>query len=99
MPTVGVTSGNVHDATGTDRLIRDDDAVYGDKRSLSSARKRAAETAGVLWAVKEKGTPGRGLTARQRTRNRRFGSYARRSSMCSRSSSDIHGPRPPTGRV
>jgi IS5 family transposase len=27
----------------------------------------------VLWAVKEKGTPRRSLTARQRARNRRFG--------------------------
>ena len=43
------------------------------KGYASGARKRAAEAAGVLWAVKEKGAPGRGLTARQRTRNRRFG--------------------------
>ena len=72
--TAGVTSGSVHDATVMDRLIRDDDAaVYGDKGYASGARKRAAEAAGVLWAVKEKGTPGRKLTARQRARNRRFG--------------------------
>jgi IS5 family transposase len=72
--TVGVTSGSVHDATVMDRLVRDDDtAVYGDKGYASGARKRAAEAAGVLWAVKEKGTPGRSLTARQRARNRRFG--------------------------
>ena len=72
--TVGVTSGSVHDATVMERLIRDDDtAVYGDKGYASGARKRAAEAAGVLWAVKEKGTPGRRLTVRQRTRNRRFG--------------------------
>ena len=70
----GVTSGNVHDAKVMDRLIRDDDtAVYGDKGYASDARKRAAEAAGVLWAVKEKGKPGRRLTARQRARNRRFG--------------------------
>ena len=57
-----------------DRLIRDDDtAVYGDKGYASGARKRAAEAAGVLWAVKEKGRSGRKLTVRQRTRNRRFG--------------------------
>ena len=55
--TVGVTSGSVHDATVMERLIRDDDtAVYGDKGYASGARKRAAEAAGVLWAVKEKGT-------------------------------------------
>ena len=72
--TVGVTSGSVHDATVMERLIRDDDtAVYGDKGYASGARKRAAEAAGVLWAVKEKGTFGRMLTVRQRTRNRRFG--------------------------
>ncbi len=47
--------------------------MYGDKGYASGARQRAAEAAGVLWAVKEKGAPGRGLTARQRTRNRRFG--------------------------
>ena len=36
-------------------------------------KKRAAEAAGVLWAVKEKAKPGRDLTQRQRARNRRFG--------------------------
>jgi len=72
--TVGVTSGSVHDATVMEHLIRDDDtAVYGDKGYASGARKCAAEAAGVLWAVKEKGTSGRRLTVRQRTRNRRFG--------------------------
>src|SRR5258708_14537793 len=72
--TVGVTSGNVHDAKLMDRLIRDDDtAVYGDKGYASGAKKRAAEAAGVLWAVKEKAKPGARLTARQRARNHRFG--------------------------
>src|SRR3979411_3047257 len=52
--TAGVTSGNVHDAKLMDRLIRDDDtAVYGDKGYASDAKKRAAEAAGVLWAVKD----------------------------------------------
>ena len=51
----------------------DDVAVYGDKGYASDARKRAAEEAGVTWAVKEKAKPGRALTARQRARNRRFG--------------------------
>src|SRR4051794_18311340 len=73
--TAGVTSGSVHDATVMDRLIRYDDiTVYGDKGYASGPRKRAAEAAGVLWAVKEKATPGHGLTVRQRARNRRFGS-------------------------
>jgi transposase, IS5 family len=72
--TAGVTSGSVHDATVMDRLIRDDDtAVYGDKGYASGAKKRAAEAAGVLWAVKEKAKPGHRLTAHQRARNRRFG--------------------------
>jgi transposase, IS5 family len=72
--TAGVTSGSVHDATVMDRLIRaDDTAVYGDKGYASGVRKRAAEAAGVLWAVKEKAQPGRPLTARQRASNRRFG--------------------------
>jgi len=45
-------------------LIREDDtAVYGDKGYASDERKRAAEAAGVLWAVKGKATLGRGLTA------------------------------------
>jgi IS5 family transposase len=57
-----------------DNLIREDDtAVYGDKGYASDAKKRAAEEAGVLWAVKEKAKPGRELTKRQRARNRRFG--------------------------
>src|SRR6476619_137675 len=72
--TAGVTSGNVHDAKLMDRLIRDDDtAVYGDKGYASGAKKRAAEAAGVLWAVKEKAKPGGRLTAPQRARNHRFG--------------------------
>ena len=72
--TTGVSSGSVHDATVMDRLIRaDDTAVYGDKGYASASKKRAAEAAGVLWAVKEKAQPGRPLTARQRARNRRFG--------------------------
>jgi IS5 family transposase len=66
---------DVHDAKAMARLIRvDDRAVYGDKGYASVARKRAAEKAGVKWAVKEKARPGCKLTARQRARNRRFGS-------------------------
>jgi IS5 family transposase len=39
-------------------LIREDDAaVYGDKGYASDEKKRAAEAAGVLWAVKEKAKP------------------------------------------
>jgi IS5 family transposase len=72
--TAGVTTGKVHDAKVMDRLIREDDAaVYGDKGYACDAKKRAAEDAGVLWGVKEKAKPGRGLTQRQRARNRRFG--------------------------
>ena len=77
--TAGVTSGSVHDATVMDRLIRaDDTAVYGDKGYASGVRKRAAEAAGVLWAVKEKAQPGRPLTARQRASNRRYGKVCAR---------------------
>jgi IS5 family transposase len=72
--TAGVTTGKVHDARAMANLIRTDDtAVYGDKGYASEERKRAAEDAGVLWAVKEKAKPGRPLTKRQRARNRRFG--------------------------
>ena len=72
--TAGVTTGKVHDAKVMHRLIREDDrAVYGDKGYASDEKKRAAEDAGVLWAVKEKAKPGRELTKRQRARNRRFG--------------------------
>jgi len=72
--TAGVTTGKVHDAKVMDRLIREDDAaVYGDKGYTNDEKKRAAEAAGVLWAVKEKAKPGRALTKRQRARNRRFG--------------------------
>src|ERR1700716_1819618 len=72
--TAGVTAGSVHDAKVMDRLIREDDrAVYGDKGYASDEKKRAAEDAGVLWAVKEKAKPGRKLSKRQRARNRRFG--------------------------
>ena len=72
--TAGVTTGKVHDAKVMANLIREDDtAVYGDKGYASDEKKRAAEAAGVLWAVKEKAKPGRDLTKRQRARNRRFG--------------------------
>jgi IS5 family transposase len=72
--TAGVTTGKVHDAKVMANLIREDDAaVYGDKGYASDEKKRAAEAAGVLWAVKEKAKPGRDLTQRQRARNRRFG--------------------------
>src|SRR4249920_4041517 len=72
--TAGVTTGKVHDAKVMDRLIREDDAaVYGDKGYASDEKKRAAEAAGVLWAVKEKAKPGRKLAKRQQARNRRFG--------------------------
>ena len=76
----------MHDARRWDRLIRDDDAaVYGDKGYASGTRKRAAEAAGVLWAVKEKAMPGHKPTVRQRARNRRFGKVRARSSMRPRS--------------
>jgi IS5 family transposase len=72
--TAGVTTGKVHDAKVMANLIREDDtAVYGDKGYASDEKKRAAENAGVLWAVKEKAKPGQALTKRQRARNRRFG--------------------------
>jgi len=82
--TAGVTTGSVHDAKVMDTLIREDDtAVYGDKAYASEVKNRAAETPGVLWAVKEKAKPGCDLMKRQRARNRRFGKCARKSSMCS----------------
>jgi IS5 family transposase len=72
--TAGVTTGSVHDAKVMDNLIREDDrAVYGDKGYANDAKKRAAEAAGVTWAVKAKAKPGRQLSASQRRRNRRFG--------------------------
>jgi transposase, IS5 family len=72
--TAGVTTGKVHDAKVMAHLIREGDtAVYGDKGYASEEKKRAAEDAGVLWAVKEKAKPGQPLTMRQRARNRRFG--------------------------
>ncbi len=72
--TAGVTTGSVHDAKVMDHLIREDDrAVYGDKGYASDEKKRAAEDAGVLWAVKAKAKPGRKLSQRQQARNRRFG--------------------------
>ena len=68
------SAGPDNDAKVMANLIRADDAaVYGDKGYASDEKKRAAEAAGVLWAVKEKAKPGRDLTQRQRARNRRFG--------------------------
>ena len=71
---VGVTTGKIYHVNVMDNLIREDDtAMYGDKGYAHDANKRAAEEAGVLWAVKEKAMPGRDLSERQRARNRRFG--------------------------
>ena len=83
--TAGVTTGKVHDAKVMDRLIREDDtAVYGDKGYASDEKRRAAEDAGVLWAVKEKAQPGRTLTKQQRA-IAASAKCVRRSSMCSAS--------------
>ena len=72
--TAGVTPGSVHDAKVMDNLIRHDDrAVYGDKGYANGEKQRAAESAGVLWAVKEKANPGGELSASRKKRNRRFG--------------------------
>ena len=72
--TAGVTTGSVHDAKVMDNLIREDDrAVYGDKGYASGEKKRLAEEAGVVWAVKEKAKPGGQLSASQTKRNHRFG--------------------------
>jgi IS5 family transposase len=47
------TTGKVHDAKVMANLVREDDtAVYGDKGYASETKKRAAQDAGVLWAVK-----------------------------------------------
>ena len=55
-------------------LIREDDrAVYGDKGYANDQKRQLAETAGVLWAVKEKAQRGAALSVAQRRRNRRFG--------------------------
>jgi IS5 family transposase len=72
--TAGVTTGSVHDVKVMDNLIREDDtAVYGDKGYASDVKKRAAQAAGVLWAVKEKAKPGRPLTSCQRASNHAHG--------------------------
>ena len=85
--TAGVTTGSVHDAKVMDNLIREDDtAVYGDKGYASDEKKRAAEDAGVLWAVKEKAKPGRDLTNGSAPATAASAKCARRSSTCSASS-------------
>src|SRR3981189_3390208 len=67
---VDASSGLVH----TPGLIGGTDpGGCGDEGYASDEKKRAAEAAGVLWAVKEKAKPGGRLTARQRARNHRFG--------------------------
>ena len=72
--TAGVTTGSVHDAKVMDNLIREDDReVYGDKGYANGEKKRLAQQAGVLWAVKEKAQRGKQLSAAQNKRNRRFG--------------------------
>ncbi len=50
-----------------------DDQLSFASLDFAAKKKRTAEAGGVLWAVKEKAKPGRGLTKPQRARNRRFG--------------------------
>jgi len=72
--TAGVTTGSVHDAKVMDNLIREDDrAVFADKGYVNEKKKRAARSAGVYWAVKEKAKPGRKLSGSQHKRNRKHG--------------------------
>ena len=57
-----------------DELLREDDrAIYGDKGYVNDMKRRLAEAAGVLWAVKDKAKPGRELPRAQSARNRTFG--------------------------
>ena len=73
--TSGVSTGKVHDAKVIDHLIREDDrAVFGDKGYVNEKLKRAARSAGVYWAVKEKKKPGRKLSSSQKKRNKKHGS-------------------------
>lgn len=72
--TAGVTAGSVHDAKVMDNLIREDDrAVYGDKAYACGWKKRQANAAGVLRAVKEKAQAGQPLTRSQRAFNKKHG--------------------------
>ena len=88
--TAGVTTGKVHDAKVMVNLIREQERQRrlrtADKGYASDEKKRAAEGAGALSAVKEKAKPGRDLTKRQRARNRRFGKVRAKVETCSASS-------------
>ena len=83
--TVGVTTGSVHDAKVMDNLIREDDrAVYGDKGLCQRPEATPqAGTAGVLWAVKAKRSPGAHCRYRNADATVGSGKSAPRSSTCS----------------
>ncbi len=71
MHTAGVTAGSVQDTKVMDNLIREDDrAVYGGKAYACGWKKRAAKTAGVLWAVKAKAQAVYSVENRYRQRRR-----------------------------
>ena len=72
--TAGVTTGSVHDAKVMHRLIREDDTRSTATRAMSASAQAGRRKGRRKWAVKEKARPGRKLAARQRARNRRFGS-------------------------
>jgi transposase, IS5 family len=56
------------------RPIRVDDAtVFVDKGYVSDERKQATQARGAIWAVKDKGNPGRVLSASQKRRNKKYG--------------------------
>ncbi len=60
--------------SGTDRRLgRGRRAVYGGKAYACGWNKRAAKTAGVLWAVKPKAQAGQPLTRAQRRFNKTHG--------------------------
>lgn len=74
-----VTKGSVHDSQMMDGLIREDDrAIFADKGYANEKKKRAARSAGVYWAVKEKQKMNRPLSSSQHKRNRRHGAVRAR---------------------
>ena len=65
------TPANVHDSQEMENLMSgDEQSVWADKAYLRERDKRAARKLGIYYGILDKGKRGRGLTAKQKKRNK-----------------------------
>jgi len=73
--TVKVTTARVHDKQEMEALLHGEEkAVFGDKGYFSDEDKRSARKMGLFWGVLDKAKSKKGLSHKQRRRNRKLSS-------------------------